>query len=145
MHKLYELKEKLMNELEDYADNGKFSKDDVEAIKYTASAIDHICNIVERADEEYSGMMMDGSYEGGSYRGGSYEGGSYARGGRGGRSYARGRGRNARRDSMGRYSSEGYSRASEGIVMELRELMDDAPDERIRSEIQSLIHKVEKM
>lgn len=135
MHKLYELKEKLMNELEDYADNGKFSKDDVEAIKYTASAIDHICNIVERADEEYSGMMMDGSYDGGSY----------ARGGRRGSSYARGRGRNARRDSMGRYSSEGYSRASEGIVMELRELMDDAPDERIRSEIQSLIHKVEKM
>lgn len=145
MHKLYELKEKLMNELEDYADNGKFSKDDVEAIKYTASAIDHICNIVERADDEYSGMMMDGSYEGGSYRGGSYEGGSYARGGRGGRSYARGRGRNARRDSMGRYSSEGYSRASEGIVMELRELMDEAPDDRIRSEIQTLIHKVEKM
>ena len=32
MHKLYELKEKLMKELEDYADNGKFSKDDVEAI-----------------------------------------------------------------------------------------------------------------
>lgn len=145
MHKLYELKEKLMNELEDYADNGKFSKDDVEAIKYTASAIDHICNIVERADDEYSMAMGGGSYEDGTYRGGSYEGGSYARGGRGGRSYARGRGRNARRDSMGRYSSEGYSRASEGIVMELRDLMEDAPDERIRSEIQSLIHKVEKM
>ena len=139
MHKLYELKEKLMNELEDYADNGKFSKDDVEAIKYTASAIDHICNIVERSeDEEYSGDMMGRVYNDGSY---NYD----ARGGRGGRSYARGRGRNARRDSMGRYSSEGYSRASEGIVMELRDLMEDSPDERIRSEIQSLIHKVEKM
>lgn len=150
MHKLYELKEKLINELEDYADNGKFSKDDVEAIKYTASAIDHICNIVERADEEYSGAMGGGSYNmgGGSYEGGSYgRGGSYARGGRGGRgsSYARGRGRNARRDSMGRYSSEGYSRASEGIVMDLRELMNDAPDERIRQEIQTLIQKVEQM
>ena len=143
MHKLYELKEKLMNELEDYADNGKFSKDDVEAIKYTASAIDHICNIVERSeDEEYSGDMMGRVYNDGSY---NYGRGSYARGGRDGRSYARGRGRNARRDSMGRYSSEGYSRASEGIVMELRELMDDAPDDRIRQEIQSLIHKVEKM
>lgn len=132
MHKLYELKDKLMEELEDYAENGKFSKDDVEAIKYTASAIDHICNIVERSDEEYSGEMMGGSYR--------YPM-SYRRGG----SYARGRGRNARRDSMGRYSSEGYSRASEGIVMELRELMDEAPDDRIRSEIQTLIHKVEKM
>ena len=29
--------------------------------------------------------------------------------------------------------------------MELRELMDEAPDDRIRSEIQTLIHKVEKM
>lgn len=143
MHKLYELKEKLMNELEDYADNGKFSKDDVEAIKYTASAIDHICNIVERSeDEEYSGDMMGRIYNDGSY---NYGMDSYERGGRGGRSYARGRGRNARRDSMGRYSSEGYSRASEGIVMELRDLMEDSPDERIRSEIQSLIHKVEKM
>lgn len=132
MHKLYELKDKLMEELEDYAENGKFSKDDVEAIKYTASAIDHICNIVERSDEEYSGEMMGGSYR--------YPM-NYRRGG----SYARGRGRNARRDSMGRYSSEGYSRASEGIVMELRELMDEAPDDRIRSEIQTLIHKVEKM
>lgn len=143
MHKLYELKEKLMDELEDYADNGKFSKDDVEAIKYTASAIDHICNIVERADEEYSGAMGGGSYEGGTYG----RGGSYARGGRGGGggSYARGRGRNARRDNMGRYSSESYSRASEGIVMDLRELMNDAPDERIRQEIQTLIHKVEQM
>lgn len=139
MHKLYELKEKLMNELEDYADNGKFSKDDVEAIKYTASAIDHICNIVERSeDEEYSGDMIGRVYNDGSYNYG-------ARGGRGGRSYARGRGRNARRDSMGRYSSEGYSRASEGIVMELRELMDDAQDDRIRQEIKTLIHKVEQM
>ena len=32
MHKLYELKEKLMRELEDYSENGKFSKEDVEAI-----------------------------------------------------------------------------------------------------------------
>lgn len=139
MHKLYELKDKLINELEDYADNGKFSKDDVEAIKYTASAIDHICNIVERADDEYSGAMMDGRMYG---RGVSYgEGGSYGEG----RSYARGRGRNARRDSMGRYSSEGYSRAADGIVDDLRELMNDAPDDRIRQEIKTLIHKVEKM
>lgn len=134
MHKLYELKEKLIEELEDYAENGKFSKDDVEAIKYTASAIDHICNIVER-NEEYSyamdGMMMDG--------------GVYNRGGRRGGSYARGRGRNAKRDAMGRYSSGGYSKASEGIAMELRELMDDAPNEMIRSEIQALVHKVEQM
>lgn len=140
MHKLYELKDKLMKELEEYADNGKFSKDDVEAIKYTASAIDHICNVVEREDEEYSNMYPY-AYEGGS--------GSYARGGNrgGGRSgsYARGR-MNARRDSMGRYSREGgYSRAGEDIAEQLRDMMSDAPDERIRMEIEKLANKVEKM
>ena len=61
MHKLYELKDKLIDELEAYADNGKYSKEDVEAIKYMASAVDHLCNIMEEADEKYSGdMMMDG-------------------------------------------------------------------------------------
>lgn len=129
MHKLYELKDKLIKELEDYADNGKFSKDDVEAIKYTASAIDHICNIVEGEDGEYSGMYP------------YIHGGSYARGGnRGmGRSYARGR-MNTRRDAMGR-----YSRAGEDIAEQLRDMMADAPDEHIRMEIERLANKVEKM
>lgn len=135
MHKLYELKDKLMKELEEYADNGKFSKDDVEAIKYTSSAIDHICNIMEGEDGEYSGMYP------------YIYGRSYARGenrGMGG-SYARGR-MNARRDMMGRYSREGgYSRAGEDIAEQLRDIMQDAPDERVRMEIERLANKVEKM
>lgn len=134
MHKLYELKDKLMKELEEYADNGKFSKDDVEAIKYTASAIDHICNIMEDADGEYSEAMMPMS-DGYTYA----RGRSYARGGRGGRSYARGR-MNTRRDAMGR-----YSRAGEDIAEQLRDMMQDAPDEHIRMEIERLANKVEKM
>jgi len=134
MHKLYELKDKLIQELEDYADNGKFSKDDVEAIKYTASAVDHICNIVEDEDE-YSMAYADGMGNMGNM-------GSYARGGY---SRARGRGRNARRDSMGRYSRRGYSMADESMISELRELMKDAPDEHIRQEFQKFIDKVERM
>lgn len=136
MHKLYELKEKLMNELEDYSENGKYSKDDVEAIKYISSAIDHICNIVERADdEEYSMAMGRG---GSSY---AYDGNSYARGGnRDGRSYARGRGRNARRDSMGR-----YSRAADDIKMQLQDIMEDAPNEQIKMEIRRLVDRMDTM
>lgn len=131
MHKLYELKEKLMNELEDYSENGKYSKDDVEAIKYISSAIDHICNIVEHADDEEYSMAIG--------RGGSYE--SYARGGnRDGRSYARGRGRNARRDSMGR-----YSRAADDIKMQLQDIMEDAPNEQIKMEIRRLVDRMDTM
>lgn len=145
MHKLYELKDKLMDELEAYSQNGKFSKDDVEAIKYISSAIDHICNICEDMDGgEYSGDMMPGDM--------NMTGGTYARGGnRGGRSYresyARGRGRNARRDSMGRYSREGgsydgYSMGDDDFRMEIKELMQDAPNEQIRQKLQRIMSEM---
>ncbi len=133
MHKLYELKEKLMKELEDYAENGKFSEKDVESIKYITSSIDHICNIMEDSDE-YSGAVYN---DGMSMRAGNYN--------RGGSSYARGRGRNAKRDSMGRYSSRMYSGDNSMIITELRELMEDAPDEKVRMEIENLVNKMERM
>lgn len=61
-------------------------------------------------------------------------------------SYARGRGRNAKRDSMGRYSREdGYSMASEDMIEELRDLMHDAPDEHTRMEFQKFIQRIESM
>lgn len=146
MHKLYELKEKLMKELEDYSQNGKFSKEDVEAIKYITSSIDHICNIVADADEEYSMAMGGGSYDGGM-RGSSYNYGSrsYTRGGKrdGSYAYARGRGRNAKRDSMGRYSSErGYSGAEEDFRMEIENLIEDAPNERVKQKMRELMQEM---
>ena len=80
------------------------------------------------------------------------EGESYADGRmpiyRDGRTYARARGRNARRDSRGRYSSgrnTRYSMANEDIVEELRDLMEDAPDERTKMEFQKFITKMEQM
>ena len=147
MHELYELKEKLMKELEEYSQNGKYSKEDVETIKYMASAVDHLCNIVERAeDEEYSqrgGMggnrySREGGQGGGSYRGGSYR---YSRN-YGGGSYARGRGQNARRDSMGRYSSAGDPGE---MIEQLEELMHDAPNEQIKQQFQQLVQQLEQM
>jgi hypothetical protein len=136
MHKLYELKEKLMKELEDYAENGKFSEKDVESIKYITSSIDHICNIMENADEEYSNDMYsrtDGQN-------------MYSRDYMRGNSYARGRGRNAKRDSMGRYSSRMYSGADESMMVEeLRSLMESAPNEQIRAKMRMLISEIESM
>ena len=127
MHKLHELKEKLIRELEDYAGNSKFSKEDVESIKYITSAVDHICNITEREDGDYSEATMDERmpYARGSYRS------SYARG------------RNARRDSMGRYSSDVYSEKDE-MATELRRLMGRAP-EGTKSMFRNLIEEIEHM
>ena len=56
--------------------------------------------------------------------------------------YAYGRGRNARRDSMGRYSGEyGYSRSD--LADKMRELMHDAPDDRTRQEMKRLIENLD--
>jgi hypothetical protein len=132
MHKLTELKDKLTRELEDYADNGKFSEKDVESIKYMTSAIDHLCNIIGDEEDEYSGVMMNDDLDG-----------RYSR--RGGMSYARGRGSNARRDSRGRYSSRMYSGDNSMMLQELRELKEDAPDERTRMEFDKFIKKMESM
>ena len=124
MHKLYDLKEKLIRELEDYAEHSKFSREDVEAIKYAASAVDHICNIMDHADGEYeyseTGMMPRYGYEDHSYMRRSYAGPT--------------------RDRRGR-----YSRASEDVAEKLREIMHDAHDDSIRMEIEHLANKVEKM
>lgn len=89
------------------------------------------------ADDEYSGDYDSDM----NMRGGRSNRGYSRRG-----SYARGRGRNARRDSMGRYSSrDGYSMGGDEMIMELRELMEDAPDEKTRMEFQRFIKKMEQM
>ena len=143
--KLYELKEKLMKELGEYAENGKFSKEDAESIKYIASAIDHICNIVERMEEEEYSQTGGGVNMGGnSYRysrEGGNRGGEYSRNYSGG-SYARGRGSNARRDSMGRYSRTGDPGE---MVEQLEDLMHDAPNEQIKQQIKQLVQQLEQM
>lgn len=150
MHKLMEYVCKELDELERKAEKeGKLSAAEIEY----ADKLTHIKKNLLRADElwedsEYSEAMDGGSYarrsyargrggQGGgrSYRG-SYEGGSYDDN----MSMARGRGRNARRDSMGR-----YSRDKSMMIDELQELMEEAPDDKTRQEFQRFITKMEQM
>lgn len=155
MHELYELKEMLMDELKEYGKKGEMTSGTLEVVDKLSHAIKNLCKIIESYEEEEEYSMAGGgsSYRGGSRysrRGGSYEGGGQGGQGGGGSSYARGgrqgRGRNARRDSMGRYSREGgYSYGSEQMVQELRELMEDAPDDRTRQEFERFIQKIEQM
>lgn len=144
MHEIYELKDKLCKELEEYGkkDLSAGSLDIVDKLAHTIKNLDKIIETYE--EEGYSGRGR--SYDGGM------DGRSYARDGRGrysrdGYAYAapnRGRGSDARRDSRGRYSNDGYSRADE-MTDQLRELMEDAPNEQIRQEIQRLVSKIDGM
>lgn len=142
MHELYELKEKLMDNLEDYSKK-EMTVSNLEIVDKLSHTIKNLCKIIEDAEEsEYS--EMGGSYARGRYSREGRGGSSYARGGRYSReggSYAdgRGRGSQANRDSMGRYSS------NNGMVDDLRDLMEEAPDEKTRMEFEKFIRKMESM
>lgn len=144
MHELYELKEKLCRELKKYSSE-EVTTNSLEVIDKLSHAVKNIDKIIEKYEEEEGASYGYGSYEG-SYRGGRSNRSGYNNG----NSYARGRGRNAKRDSMGRYSStggsynDGYSRNAD-IAAELREMMMDAPDEQTRMEYQRVISKLEQM
>lgn len=150
MDAVYDLKDMLCEELEEYGKKDKLDVGGLEIVDKLAHTIKNLDKIIETyEDDGYSEAYYDGSYEGSYENGtGNMGGGSYARrysrerGGsrRGSYAMARGRGRNAKRDSMGRYSRDGKM-----MAQELRELMEDAPDERIRMELQKVIQKVENM
>lgn len=138
MHKLMDLKERLCRELEEYADKDGLDVGGLEVVDKLAHAVKNIGKIIEMMDEEEEYSMAGGrSYRGGSYEGGSYGGGSYERGGYS----SRGR-RNAKRDSMGRYSRR-RSMAGEDIATQLEDLMQQAPDEQTRMELQRMIQRFE--
>lgn len=119
MHYMHDLKDLLCAELEDYAEkgkrSGKMSMGDLESIHKLTDTVKNILKI--NMLEEDCGYSEDGHYMGeGRIYGTSYESG-YSE--RGGSSYARGRGRYAKRDSMGRYSRDGgmsYARDDRGML-----------------------------
>ena len=139
MHYMHDLKDLLCAELEDFSEkgkkSGKMSMGDLESIHKLTDTVKNILKI-DMLEEE-AGYSEDGHYMGeGRIYGTSYESG-YSE--RGGSSYARGRGRYAKRDSMGRYSRDdgmsyrggmrgGYSR-DEGkhyMMEQLEEMMEEA-------------------
>ena len=111
---MHKIKEMLMKELYEYEEKakkmsgGKISAGDLETLHKLTDTVKNIDKI-EMLEEgggysEESNWMADGRMYGTSYDDGM--------------SYARGRGRNAKRDSMGRYSSDdgmSYARGGRGM------------------------------
>ena len=141
MHYMNDLKDLLCAELEDYAEkgkkSGKMSMGDLDSIHKLTDTVKNILKIDLLESED--GYSEDGAYMGeGRIYGTSYDDGMR----RGvGYSYARGRGRYAKRDSMGRYSRDdgymrrdgssmrdGYSREEGKAYMmeQLEDMMEDA-------------------
>ena len=103
MKELYELKERLVDELKDYGKT-ELTASNLEKIDKLAHAAKNVCKIIESEDEGHSGYYPnDTRVYRGSYRG-------------------------------------RYSRGS--LADKLRELMDEAPDDRTRQDIQRLVEKM---
>ena len=141
MNELYELKDTLCKELEEYGRKKDMKAGDLDVVDKLAHTIKNLDKVIENYSDDYSGE------------------------------YSMARGRNANRDSRGRYSGEysnargmngysmrgnysnergGYSRErgysnNNNMIMELKELMEDAPDERTRMEFEKFIRKMESM
>lgn len=142
MHDLYKLKETLVKELENYGKSGDLSKSALEDIDKLAHAAKNIGKVIELCENEEYSNAMGNSYRGGYGR--SYENGGsgrsyYSRDGYyyddGGMSARRGRAAN------GRF----VSRDSGEMARRLREMMEEAPDNGTRSELQRLADKMEQM
>lgn len=139
MHKMEELREMLCAELEKITKKGELSAGSLDVIDKLTHSIKSIDTIMAMEDAGYSNEA--------------------------GYSYARGRGRNARRDSMGRYSNRyddmsyddnsyardgrmdrAYSRrdAKEELAMELKELRMDTKDQETGKMIDRWIKQLEQ-
>lgn len=102
MEKMYALRNMLCEELEKFGEKDKLDMATLESVDKLAHAIKNLDKIIEKNEQEEYG-----------YSAPMYESGM---------SYARGRGRNARRDSMGRYSSRnvgGYSRDYQDMMQDM--------------------------
>ena len=149
MHTYYELKDMLKKELDQIVKKGELSAGSLETIDKLLNSIKNACKIT---------MYEEYKEDGYSYADSDMDMSNY--------SYARGRGSNAKRDSMGRYSSEGgysnargnrdgrggYSRRGysyddgdkqEKVEM-LREMMQEAGSEEERRTLQKIIRRMEQ-
>ena len=143
MEYIEKIKKMLCKELDEYATKGKISGSDLDMIWKLTDTVKNLDKIEMLED----GDSYDGYSEMKEY---PYMGGS---------SYARGRGRYAKRDSMGRYSSEDrmtddysearmdrrYSRddAKDHMIDKLGEMMTSA-DEEQREILKDAMRKIER-
>ena len=131
MEYMYELKEKLCDELEEIANKSELGAGDLEIVHKLTDTIKNLDKIE---------MLEDGGYsQAGDWE---IEGRAYNRG----NSYAR-----RKRDSMGRYSRDGrmmrggYSRhdAKEAMMDQMEDLMAQAGSEKEREAIRRCMNQLE--
>lgn len=126
---MYEkIKDMLCEELDEITRKGELTAGTLDAVDKLTHAIKSVETIMAMRD-----YGDDRSY--GDHR--SYEDGV---------SHARGRGRGARRDSMGRYSSDySYDNAKNDMIKKLHELAEEAPDETTKRKLKKFMEEMQEV
>ena len=141
MKELYEAKETVGNEIGDLNkkirnNGGKITGADVDMLDkltHSMKSLATTCAMLEAEEEGYSGHYMPMPY------GYSRNGNGYSRNGNG---YSGNGGGYSRRYS--RESRDGYGYSGKGdMTDQLRQMMDEAPDDLTRREIQKLMERME--
>lgn len=143
MDKLCRYLDKELEEMENKVGmGGKLSRTEIEDGKNLAKFKTAL--LTNEAMEEDGGYSNE--YSGARpYRERIMRGNSYAYEDSMSNANARGRGSRAKRDRMGRYSSEdGYSRAEakEEFIEKVYDLMEEAPDEHTRKKVERLVSEM---
>lgn len=130
MHEeIMQMKEDYIREIVKLYREKGLNKDTIDLFDTLVHTAKNLCKIAEGDEKDMYSMRGGMSYN--SY--GNYSNDMM-------NSYARGRGANANRDSMGRYSSLGYS-GHDDMVNGLHDLMNRTHDEATRRELQDMINR----
>lgn len=114
MHKLYDLKDMLCKELEEYANKTTLDLNTLDVIDKLAHAIKNICKIIDWNEQD------ENMYSGARYN-----------------ANMRYSGRNIHRDNMGR-----YSKFEDDYHMDFQKLIDEAPNEHIRQKLMNVMNEI---
>lgn len=127
LNEMYKIKDMLCKELTEYAKKEKLDMASLEAIDKLSESLWRMCRLIDR-EEGMGEMYSNNSYSyGNSYRMPHV---SFARGG------------NARRDSIGRYSSRQGGYSNDDFRMDLQELIQNAPNEYVRNKMMDAMGSV---
>lgn len=130
---LKKIKDEYIHEIINYYHEKGLTKDSIMGLDTIIHTAKNLCKLIESGEKD--GMSYSGGYS-------MLNRGGYSNMMDNGMSYARGRGQNANRDSMGRYSSTGYSGHQE-VVAGLHDLMNRTTNEESRRELQQIINDME--
>lgn len=135
MHGVYELKKKIIEELEEYGMRNEVKASELPTIDMLAHTAKNLCKLIEMCEQETGYSYGDRYYNRSSYGMNRYNDRSY------GNDMSYGRGRGGR---YNRYDDGGYSGGDNWLIDMLEDIKYKVPNEHMRKEFDEFIDRMKK-